>query len=84
MLLYLPLLCAIGQLGHHGWLPLSELERGLLLSPGDPVWWTLALPRFYAGSAVAALWKAAILTAAMLPVVLGYRYRLFWVAFWST
>lgn len=82
--LYLPALWGIGQLARRGWLPRFEIEWEVSLMLLDLAWWTFASRRFYGSGPWVALGKAVLLSVAMLPAVLGYRYVLFWITFWST
>jgi hypothetical protein len=63
---------------------LDEGASSLLLVLCDSVWWLLALRRFYAFGWTRAVLGALALGAATLPIVLTYRYLLFWAAFGLT
>lgn len=45
-------------------------------------WWFAAMRRFYGNERTRSALQAAALTLLMQPIVLGYRYALFWITYW--
>ncbi len=59
----------------------SEFQASALVMGLAAPWWFLALRRFEVAEPAMAAVKAVVLCAATLPIVVGYRYMVFWLTF---
>lgn len=80
---YVVLLGALSALS--AWSPSlgRETTTSVLMQLTVFAWWFVALRRFHGSERVLSALQAAALTLLMQPIVLGYRYALFWITYWG-
>lgn len=61
----------------------GEVTGSMVTLPTLWLWCTLALRRFYELSSARAAARAAVITGLLLPIVVLYRFVLFWITYWS-